>query len=141
MIRPIIRFFRRKYLIVKLWVKKQSELNKRENTDNERICSTICRKLINHPSSKFLIAPLSGKRYIKNVDLSLFVILDEGRVSVTNHVYHYDVTLSFKEFSRLTRMYDNRTERDREIYEDEIKSQIVYSLSNILEKVNKGVTV
>ena len=84
---------------------------------------------------------MSGKRYIKNVDLSLFVILDEGRVSVTNHVYHYDVTLSFKEFNRLRRMYDNRTERDREIYEDEIKSQIVYSLSNILDKVNRGVTV
>ena len=84
---------------------------------------------------------MSGKRYIKNIELDLFVILDEGHVSVTNHVYHYDVTLSFKEFSRLRRMYDNRTERDREIYEDEIKSQIVYSLSSILDKVNKGITV
>jgi hypothetical protein len=141
MIRPIVRFFRRKYLIAKLWFKKQTELNKRENTDNEKICSTICRKLINHQSSKFLIAPLSGKRYIKNTELGLFVILDEGKVSVTNHVYHYDVTLSFKEFSRLTRMYDNRTERNREAYEEEIKSQIVYSLSTILDKVNNGVTV
>ena len=37
-----------------------------ENNHNERICKSICYKMINNPHSNFLISPLSGKRYIKN---------------------------------------------------------------------------
>jgi hypothetical protein len=133
----LVLFFKRKYAKAKIWFKKQSQINQKENTENERMVSTICRKLINHSSSKFLIAPLSGKRYIKNTELGLFIIMNEGRVSLTNHVYHYDVFLIQKDWERLVRMYDNRTERDREIYETEIRSQIVYSLSNVLDKLNQ----
>ncbi len=122
---------------MKIWLKKQSQINQRENYENEKIVLTICRKLINHPTSKFLIAPLSGKRYIKNTDLELFIIIDYNKISVTNHVYHYDVFLKQEDLTRVTRMYDNRTERDREVYEMEIRSQIVYSLSNVLNKINK----
>jgi len=122
---------------MKIWIKKQSQINQRENYENEKIVLTICRKLINHPTSKFLIAPLSGKRYIKNTDLELFIIIDYNKISVTNHVYHYDVFVKQEDLTRITRMYDNRTERDREVYETEIRSQIVYSLSNVLNKINK----
>jgi hypothetical protein len=135
--RFIASFFRRRYAKMKIWLKKQSQINQRENYENEKIVLTICRKLINHPTSKFLIAPLSGKRYIKNTDLELFIIIDYNKISVTNHVYHYDVFLKQEDLTRVTRMYDNRTERDREVYEMEIRSQIVYSLSNVLNKINK----
>ena len=107
-------------------------------SESEKISSTICRKLINHPDSKFLIAPISGKRYIKNNVLSLFVLMDGGRVSITNHVYHYDVVLNYREWDRLSMMYDNRTERDRLAYEKEIHSQIEHSLQIILEKINEN---
>ncbi len=133
----MVRFFKRKYAKMKIWIKKQSQINQRENYENEKIVLTICRKLINHPTSKFLIAPLSGKRYIKNTDLELFIIIDYNKISVTNHVYHYDVFVKQEDLTRVTRMYDNRTERDREVYETEIRSQIVYSLSNVLNKINK----
>jgi hypothetical protein len=132
------RWLKKLYVKSAIWLAKKSNSGATPIDDNVRICGTICRKLINHPDSKFLIAPISGKRYIKNSNLGLFVILDGGKISVTNHVYHYDVVLNFKEWERLSRMYDNRTERERQTYETEITSQIEYSLSSILKKIENN---
>lgn len=107
-----------------------------ELSENEKTCVSICRGLIRHDDSKFLIAPLSGKRYIRNTTLDLFVILDDRRVSMTNHVYHYDVRLVQRDWDRLVTMYDSKTEKIRIDLENQIKSQINYSLHTILEKVN-----
>lgn len=109
-----------------------------ELTESEKVCLNICRNLIKHPDSKFLIAPLSGKRYIKNPKLELFVILDDRRISLTNHVYHYDVKLLDRDWDRLVNMYDTKTEKIRQGLEDEIKSQINHSLQSILDKIYKN---
>lgn len=114
------------------WMKTETE----ELSENEKTCVSICRGLIRHNDSKFLIAPLSGKKYIRNTTLDLFVILDDRRVSMTNHVYHYDVRLTQRDWDRLVTMYDNKTEKIRLDLENQIKSQINYSLHTILEKVN-----
>ena len=87
------------------------------NTQNERICKSICYRMINNPHSKFLIAPLSGKRYIKNEVLKVFIILDDKKVTITNHIYHYDVILNQRDFDRVTHMYDNKTEQIRNEFE------------------------
>ena len=109
---------------------------KRKLTKNENLCIAICRKLINHPDSNFLVAPVSFKRYIKNESLGLFVVLDDTQVSITNHVYHYDVDLTHDEWDKLRKIYDAKTEKIRQDYEEEIRSQIVHSLSSILKKVS-----
>jgi len=106
-------------------------------TENDKICKAICYKLIKHSSSKFLIAPRSGKRYIKNDVLNIFLILDDRKITITNHVYHYDVTLPERDFERISRMYDDTTELIRETYESDMMSQIVYSLSTILKNVSE----
>jgi hypothetical protein len=106
-------------------------------TENDKICKAICYKLIKHSSSKFLIAPRSGKRYIKNDVLNIFLILDDRKITITNHVYHYDVTLPERDFERISRMYDDKTELIRETYESDMMSQIVYSLSTILKNVSE----
>ena len=104
--------------------------------DTEKKCASVCRKLINHPKSKFLIAPLSMKRYIKNDELELFVVLQDRRISITNHVYHYDVVISNRNWERVTNMYDNKTEKIRQEFENEMSSQIKHSLSTILTKLS-----
>ena len=104
--------------------------------DTEKKCTSVCRKLINHPKSKFLIAPLSMKRYIKNDELELFVVLQDRRISITNHVYHYDVVISNRNWERVTTMYDNKTEKIRQEFENEMSSQIKHSLSTILTKLS-----
>ena len=61
--------------------------------------------------------------------------MDDRKISITNHVYHYDVVLSQRDWEKLNVLYDNKTEIMRQGYENEIKSQIVHSLSSILEKI------
>ena len=135
MVEMIRRFFKRLYVRYLIWLKYSkwgSETN--ELNPNERLCKSICHRLINQPDSKFLIAPISGKRYIKNNRLELFVILDDRRVSVTNHVYHYDVVLSERDWDRISLMYDNKTEKIRQEFENDMKSQIQNSLQKIIDK-------
>ena len=130
-------FFKRKYVKYLINV-RYSKMVKDETqpNPNDRLCKTICYKLINHKDSKFLIAPISGKRYIKNSRLELFVILDDKRISITNHVYHYDVVFTDRDFDRIIRMYDNKTETIRQEFENDMKSQIQSSLSTILFSFN-----
>jgi hypothetical protein len=73
---------------------------------------------------------------IKNSRLELFVILDDKRISITNHIYHYDVVLIDRDFDRIIRMYDNKTETIRQEFENDMKSQIQSSLSTILFRLN-----
>jgi hypothetical protein len=134
-------FFKKlaKRLITKYLLMIRYSVNKENQilTQNERICKGICHKLIKHSDSKFLIAPVSGKRYIKNNTLKIFIILDDKKVTITNHIYHYDVLLPQRDWDRLVKMYDNKTESIREEFENEMMSQIVCSLSTILSKVSE----
>ena len=139
MLQLLRRFFKRLYVryLLRLKYSKFTEGENKTPNINERICKSICYRLINQPDSKFLIAPISGKRYIKNSRLELFIILDDRRISITNHVYHYDVVVSERDWDRLSVMYDNKTEKIRQEFEDDMKSQIKSSLSAILSKLNQ----
>lgn len=131
------RLWKRMYVKYTLWMQYRAFRPKEEKTQNEAICTAICRKMISHEDSKFMIAPLSEKRYIKNATLNLFVVLEDRQVSITNHVYHYDVKLSDRDWYKLIRSYNEKTENLRMGYENEIKSQIVHSLSKILDKISE----
>ena len=106
-----------------------------EYTGYERICSAIVRKTINHVDTKYTIAPLSNKRYLINKTLDIFIIMEDSKVEITNHVYHYDVVVGDRNWERLSKMYDGKVETIRQEYEDQIMSQIEHSLENIIKKV------
>jgi hypothetical protein len=108
-----------------------------ERTGYEQKSMAICRKMITHPDSKFTIAPLSGKRYIVNKTLDIFVIILDGKVEITNHVYHYVITLSDGEIKKLVNFFDSKVDDIRIKYEEEIKSQIGNTLDKIYEKITK----
>lgn len=134
-------FFKR--LIKRIYVKwalssRYKMFNHIEQMDTTTKTSlSICRRLINHDNSKFLIAPLSGKRYIKNEEVDLFIIIYDNHLSITNHVYHYDVVLNQREMDKINFMYDNKTERIRQQFENEIMGQINSSLQSIQDKLLK----
>jgi hypothetical protein len=109
-----IKLIRRIYV---KWILK-TRYKKVTINDSEKTSLSICRYLISHESSKFLIAPLSGKRYIKNEILGLFIILDDKLLSITNHLYHYEINVNNRDWDRITLMYDNKTERIRQQFED-----------------------
>ena len=52
-----------------------------------------------------LIAPLSQKRYIKNETLQMFVVLQDDRINITNHIYNYDITVPSIMTQKLNRMF------------------------------------
>ncbi len=128
------RLFKRMYVAWILRVRYKDT----KTTQTESTSLSICRYLISNESSKFLIAPLSGKRYIKNEILGLFIILDDKQISITNHLYHYEINVNQREWDRISLMYDNKTERIRQQFEDEIMAQIEHSLTDIKTKIEKS---
>jgi len=128
-------FFKKARLKIYLKFRRVTRINMSSVDKNEIKSSAICRRLITHPNSKFLIAPLSHKRYIKNDPLGMFIVLSNNRINITNHIYNYDVNLSPFISDKLNDMFDNKVELLRQSFETEIKSQIKHSLTTILEKL------
>lgn len=104
----------------------------------EKTAFKICVKVISHPKSDFMIAPLSNKRFVVNQELGLFIIIDYNRVEITNHVFHYDVKLSKRDTERITYLYDNETEKRRTAVETEVKGNIQNSLTKVYERITKN---
>jgi hypothetical protein len=119
------------------WIKTNQIFKGPENNNGyEKISCAIVRKMINHLDSKFTIAPLSKKRYIVNKTLDIFIIIEDSKVEITNHVYHYVITLNQKDVEKITNLFDNKVEDQRVAYEEQIKSQITNTLHKIYDKIN-----
>jgi hypothetical protein len=103
-------------------------------SDEEKFCYDICKKLINKPTSKLTIAPVSNKRYIKNDESNMFIVIANGSIMLINHVYSYNIYCEYNEkYSELIKMFDTEVEKKILELEDEIKSNIQHSLKKILE--------
>ena len=82
-----------------------------------------------------MIAPMSLKRYIINESLNLFIVLDFGRVEITNHIFHYDVVLSKRDNERIAYLYDMEVEKRRLSTEKMVKSNIKNTLDKVYEEI------
>jgi hypothetical protein len=91
--------------------------------------------MINHPDSKFTIAPLSNKRYIINKQLDIFIIIVDSKIEITNHVYHYVINLGERDVNKIIEHFNNKLDHLLVQYEGKIKSQIENTLHNIYEKI------
>jgi len=132
----LLRFFKRiKIKFYLLGRKSGMQTYEEEVATYEKTCFKICLKLISHPESEFMNAPMSGKRYIQNETLGMFVTLDSGRVEITNHVFNYNVRLLNRDWERLTFIYDSETEKRRGNMEKEISSNIKNSLEHVLNRI------
>ena len=118
-------------------------LNLRERFDpkppvpeEEKITIEICKKLIADPNSKLTYAPISNKRFIKNEDKNMFIVMETHTINMINHVYSYSVYLSdTNDYRNLTDSFDKILEAQRTSLEDEIRNNIQHSLKSILEKL------
>lgn len=105
--------------------------------EEEMFCVEICKKLIPKNTSKLTIAPLSNKKYIKNDEQDMFIVIHERTISLINHVYSYNVYIeNDKLFNEVINIFDKELEDRRLILEDEIRSNIKHSLKSILDKVS-----
>lgn len=135
------KFFKRIYKRFKIRLNKigrSSAMKTYEEVElHEKTAFKICVKLISDKDSDFMIAPMSQKRFIINEKLNLFILIDYGRVEITNHVFHYDVKLSRRDYERITYLYDTETEKRRMNTEVTIKSNIKNTLEKVYEAISK----
>ena len=107
--------------------------------EEELICIDICKKLVPSENSKLTIAPVSNKRYIKNDEKDMFIVIYDRTISLINHVYSYNVFIeSDKLYDEVVKIFDNELDKRRVELEDEIKSNIKHSLKSILDKVSQN---
>ena len=97
----------------------------------------IAKKLIKANESILLMAPISGKRFVKVEKMGIYIIIEGHSVKVINHIYSYNVYLREKHWSELTSFYDNEIEKRRMEFEAEITSNIKHSLKNILTEIDE----
>lgn len=132
-------FFKRLYKRIKVKMAKRMRKSMptyEEIEPYEKTAFKIVVKMISHKKSDFMIAPMSNKRYIINEELGLFILIDFGRVEITNHVFHYNVKMSGRDFERITYLYDTETEKRRNLTEAEVKSNIKNSLMKVYDKIS-----
>jgi hypothetical protein len=105
-------------------------------TDEERYAVNISKKLIKTANTHLYIAPLSNKKYIKNDDKHMFIVIETRNITLINHVYSYSVFIENDQlFDDLIGVFNETMEEKRLVLENEIKSNIQHSLKNILENL------
>lgn len=132
-------FHKFKRVSQKLAIKMHKAMNPAERfepTDFEAETLAICRSLINRQDSELLISPLSGKRFIKNVNSQIYFIIQDGMVDIINHTYSYNVKITLKAYQRLVKAFDMEVETRRQEMEDEIRSNVKHSLKTIFKTLS-----
>lgn len=108
-----------------------------KSSEEEQFCTEICSKLISIRETKLTIAPISGKRFLKNDEKEMFIVVHNRVISLINHVYSYNVFYENDSlYQKVIQQFDNELERRRQVLEDEIKSNIKHSLTEILKKIS-----
>ena len=99
-------------------------------------CMFIFRNTLKHPSSIYEIAPLSSHRIIENKKLGVFVVLDDKKITIINHVCYYsNISMTDRDWKKMVRMFDNRVQENRMRRIDQMKSQVEHSLSKLKNKI------
>lgn len=105
-------------------------------TQEEIFCAKICMALIDLPGSSLTMSPISYKRFIKNKDKNIFVIIENRQISLINHVYGYNLVIEDDDlYSNIIKKFDNTLEQKRLKLENEMRENIQHSLQVILEKI------
>lgn len=123
--------------ILRFYIRARNILKpKQMATEEERYSINIAKKLINNPSSILTLAPISGKKFIKNDDQSIFIVIESRNITIINHVYSYSVFLEHDIlYASLIKLFNETMENKRLVLEEEIKKNIQHSLKDILDKI------
>jgi len=105
--------------------------------EEEKITIDICSKLLDDPNSKLTIAPLVNKRFVKNKEKDMYIVIHEHTINLINHVYSYSIYVSDSQsYVDIVNKFDKMLDEERLKLEEEIKNNIQHSLSSILNKLN-----
>jgi len=100
------------------------------------VCKFLCRNTIKHSHTSFEITPISEERIIENKKLGVFIILDNKKITVINHVCYYsNIPMSDRDWKKMTTMFDNKVQEIRKEKIRRMKSQVEYSLEKLKNKM------
>lgn len=107
-------------------------------TEKESKVIYIVKSLIRDESSIMLIAPISGKKYIKNETRGMFVIIDDVNITLSSSksMFYYNIIIHENVFKKISRNYDNVLESRRNKMEKETISGVTSSLDFIASHIN-----
>lgn len=112
---------------------------KNESNTQQTSAYLICKRLIEREGTVLLMAPLSGKRYIKMDDGNLFVIISSDSIQIINHVYSYVIPMQPRMIYKILDAFDSKMESIRISMENEITGNIQNSLNQIKNDLTKDV--
>jgi len=105
-------------------------------TEEEKFCVEITKKLIEREDSVLTLAPLSQKRFIKNDELSMFIMIENRVINIINHIYSYTLVIEDDDsYQEILSNFDNKLDSIRLSLETEFRSNIQSSLKNILDSI------
>ena len=73
-----------------------------------------------------------SKKFVMEKDVSTFILLENGKLTIVNHTYRYDIDIPQKTSDKMNRMFDNKVDQDRNEMEKEILGNIQSSLQIVL---------
>jgi len=104
--------------------------------EEEKFCIEITKELIDRESSVLTLAPLSQKRFIKNDELGMFVMIDNRVINIINHIYSYTLVIEdSNSYEEILSNFDKKLDSIRISLEVEFRSNIQNSLKNILDSI------
>jgi hypothetical protein len=106
-------------------------------SDEERYAITIAKKLVMIPSSKLFIAPISQKYLIHNEEKKIFIVTQNRSMTIINDIYSHVAYIENDElYGSFIEEFNQEMEKRREKLESEIKTNIIYSLKNVLDTID-----
>lgn len=106
--------------------------------EEEKIILEIINKLIEDPNSKLTLAPVSHKRFIKNTDKDIYVVIEKNIVSITNNIYTHSTYITDYDFyDEIIVKFDNSLDIQRMKLENEISARVKNTLQGILQRISE----
>lgn len=133
-------FFKRlRFKLAKRKIKLQRKLNPPHiPTEKEEKVIYIIRTLIRDETSSMFMAPISGKKYIKNEKRGMFVIIDDVNITLSSNIsmFYYNIIVHTDVYKILSRNYNNVLESRRNKMEIETTNGITSNLDFIASHIN-----
>lgn len=125
-------------LLFKLYLRLKEQFDNKPPTPEEvKFAIQICQKLLEFPESKLTYAPISNKRFIKNEEKNIFVVIEHRNISVVNHSYSYSLYVEDDAmYGGIIKSFDSTMESQRKTLEQEMSNNIQFTLKKVLERIS-----
>lgn len=106
-------------------------------SEKENEIFSIINKMSNHPSTSFLMDPLTDRYFMDNKKLGYFVLVSYNNVKITNHQFYYTNQIIMKFADILIAKIKLAISKDRK----KIEEQMFKNELNLLSDIESNLTI